>query len=80
MRNAIYKEIRAGGGTAWREKAEQHAENGASFVIRPFNKEAHWTFLSELCDRFDLVPTFNALERAAYFDARPVENAGGIIG
>lgn len=80
MRNAIYKEVRAGSSSAWMEKAAQHAENGASFVIRPFNKEAHWPFLSDLCERFQLVPTFNALQRAAYFDPQPIEDRGGLIG
>ena len=49
--------------------AEEHAANGTSFVVRPFNKQMHWPFLEELRERFQLVATFNALERAAYFDA-----------
>ena len=70
MSNVIYKEVRGGSSSAWQQKAEEHAANGTSFVMRPFNKQLHWPFLDELCERFELVVTFNALQRAAYFDPR----------
>jgi hypothetical protein len=69
MSNVIYKEVRAARSVAWQQKAEEHAANGVSFVVRPFNKELHWPFLEELRERFQLVARFNALERAAYFDS-----------
>jgi hypothetical protein len=69
MSNVIYKEVRAVRSVAWQQKAEEHAANGTSFVVRPFSKELHWPFLKDLCDRFNLVPRFSALDRAAYFDA-----------
>jgi hypothetical protein len=69
MSNVIYKVVSAGRTTAWQEAAEEHAANGTSFVVRPFNKNLHWPFLEDLRERFQLVVTFNALERAAYFDA-----------
>ena len=69
MSNVIYKEVRATASTAWQQHAEEHAANGTSFVVRPFNKQLHWEFLEGLRERFQLVATFNALERAAYFDA-----------
>ena len=69
MSNTIYKEVRGGATSAWQQKAEEFAANGTSFVVRPFNKQVHWPFLSELRERFQLVVTFNALERAAFFDA-----------
>ena len=69
--NVIYKEVRGSASSPWQQKAEEHAANGTSFVLRPFNKQQHWPFLDELRQRFDLVVTFNALERAAYFDAPP---------
>jgi hypothetical protein len=68
--NIIYKEVRGGASSAWQQKAEEHAANGISFVMRPFSKERHWPFLDQLRERFALVVTFKALERAAYFDAR----------
>ncbi len=68
--NVIYKEVRATASTSWQQHAEEHAANGTSFVVRPFNKQMHWPFLEELRERFQLVATFNALERAAYFDVR----------
>jgi len=71
MSNVIYKEVRGGANSAWQQKAEEHAANGTSFVVRPFNKQLHWPFLDELRERFQLVVRFNALERAAYFDAAP---------
>jgi len=73
MSNVNYKEVRAVRSAAWQQKAEEHAGNGTSFVVRPFSKELHWPFLKELCDRFQLVPSFNALERAAYFDVGQVQ-------
>ncbi len=69
MTNVIYKEVRAGAHTAWQEKAEEHAGNGVSFVVRPFSKDLHWPFLNDLRERFQLAVRFNALERAAYFDS-----------
>jgi len=71
MSNVIYKEVRGGANSAWQQKAEEHAANGISFVMRPFDKKLHWPFLDELRQRFQLVVTFNALARAAYFDAPP---------
>jgi len=68
MSNINYKEVRAGVSVAWQQKAEEHAFNGTSFVVRPFHKQRHWPFLEELRDRFHLEVTFNALERAAYFN------------
>ena len=58
-------------GSAWQQKAEEHAANGTSFVVRPFNKQLHWAYLDELRERFQLAVRFNALERAAYFDDPP---------
>ena len=55
MSNVNYKEVRAVRSAAWQQKAEEHAGNGTSFVVRPFSKELHWPFLKELCDRFQLV-------------------------
>ncbi len=69
MSNIIYKEVRAGRTSAWQQNAEDHAANGTSFVVRPFQKQLHWPFLEELRARFQLEVTFNALERSAYFDA-----------
>jgi len=71
MSNVIYKEVRGGATSAWQQKAEEHAANGISFVVRPFNKQVHWAYLDELRERFQLGVRFNALERAAYFDAPP---------
>ncbi len=76
MSNVIYKEVRGSAGVAWQQKAEEHAANGTSFVLRPFNKQLHWPFLSDLRDRFGLVVTFNALQKAAYFDAHSKTEAG----
>ena len=69
MTNIIYKEVRGSANSAWQQKAEEHAANGTSFVVRPFNKQLHWEFLDDLRERFQLAVRFNALERAAYFDA-----------
>jgi hypothetical protein len=69
LSNKNYKEVRGGNAPGWQQKAEEHAANGTSFVVRPFDKQLHWPFLSDLRDRFQLVVTFNALERAAFFDA-----------
>ena len=69
--NVIYKEVRGSASAPWQQKAEEHALNGTSFVLRPFNKAQHWPFLDELRQRFNLEVRFNALERAAYFDAPP---------
>jgi hypothetical protein len=69
MSNVIYKEVRAGSTSAWQQAAEDHAAQGTSFVVRPFRKELHWPFLEELRERFQLQVSFNALQRAAYFDA-----------
>lgn len=71
MSNVNYKEVRAVRGAAWQQKAEEHAVNRTSFVVRPFNKELHWPFLESLRERFRLVATFSALERSAYFDPGP---------
>lgn len=71
MSNVIYKEVRGRAGAAWQQKAEEHAANGTSFVVRPFSKQLHWPFLDDLRERFGLVVTFNALQKAAYFDASP---------
>jgi hypothetical protein len=69
MSNVNYKEVKAGGHN-WQQKAEEHAASGTSFSVRPFNKQMHWPFLEGLCKQFDLVGTFDARARAAYFDAR----------
>lgn len=69
MSNVIYKEVRGTAKAAWQQKAEEHATNGVSFVVRPFNKQLHWPYLEELRERYQLVVRFSALERAAYFDA-----------
>ena len=69
MSNVNYREVKAGG-PGWQQKVEEHAFNGKSFSVRPFNKQSHWPFLEDLCKRFDLVGTFDARERTAYFDAR----------
>lgn len=71
MSNVIYKEVRGRAGIAWQQKAEEHAANGISFVVRPFSKQLHWPFLEQLQERFALVVTFNALQKAAYFDPQP---------
>jgi hypothetical protein len=68
MSNHIYKEVRAGMTVVWQQKAEEHALNGKNFVVRNFNRQHHWAFLEQLRDRFQLAVTFNALERAAYFN------------
>ena len=69
MTNVIYKEVRAGKSTAWQQNAEEHANHGTSFVVRPFSKELHWPFLQDLRERFQLVVTFDALTRSAFFDS-----------
>jgi hypothetical protein len=71
MTNVIYKEVRAGKNTAWQQYAEEYANNGTSFVVRPFSKQLHWPFLEELRERFQLVVTFDALTRSAFFDSNP---------
>ena len=76
MSNVIYKEVRGRAGAAWQQKAEEHAAKGTSFVVRPFSKNLHWPFLDELRERFELVVTFNALQKAAYFDAASKTRAG----
>jgi hypothetical protein len=68
MSNVFYREVKLHG--AWQAKAEEHAANGKSFSVRPFNKQVHWGFLEELCARYDLVSTFDARERTAYFSVR----------
>jgi hypothetical protein len=68
MSNRIYKEVRGGSTIAWQQRAEEHAVNGRSFVVRNFNRQLHWPFLEGLRDRFELAVRFNALEQAAYFD------------
>ena len=68
MSNVHYREVKLHG--AWPKKAEEHAASGRSFSVRPFNKKMHWPFLEELCQRFDLVSTFDARERTAYFRSR----------
>ena len=70
MSNVHYREVKLTG--AWQKKVEEHATNGRSFSVRPFNKQLHWPFLEELCQRYDLVTSFDARERTAYFRARPV--------
>lgn len=65
MSNVHYKEVKLSG--AWQKKAEDHAVNGRNFSVRPFNKQLHWPFLEELCQRYDLTSTFDARERAAFF-------------
>jgi len=66
--NVNYKEVTAGKGDVWQQKAEEHAESGKSFVVRPFNKQLHWFFLETLCKRFDLSARFDARQKAAYFE------------
>ncbi len=70
MSNVNYKEVTSTG--AWQKKAEEHATNGRSFSVRPFNKQEHWPFLEELCQRYDFVSSFDARERTAYFTPRPL--------
>ena len=67
MSNVYYREVRPSG-PAWQKKAEEHAEAGRSFCVRPFNKQLHWAFLSDLCERHHLAPRFDARERTAYFE------------
>ena len=71
MSNAFYREVRAGG-PSWQRKVEEHAANGRNFSVRPFNKELHWVFLEELCQRYRLVPRFDARDRTAFFDPQPM--------
>lgn len=66
MSNVHYKEVRTGG-QSWKKKVEEHAVNGINFSVRPFNKSLHWTFLEDVCQRYELVPRFDARERAVYF-------------
>ena len=70
MSHVHFKEVKLQG--AWQKKVEDHAANGRNFSVRPFNKQLHWTFLEELCQRYDLVSTFDARERTAYFTPRPL--------
>jgi hypothetical protein len=67
MSNIHYKEVRAGG-PSWQKKVEEHAANGTSFCVRPFNKQLHWAFLEDVCKRYGLVPRFDARERIVYFE------------
>jgi hypothetical protein len=71
MSNVYFREVKLQG--AWQKKAEEHAANGKSFSVRPFNKQTHWLFLEELCHRYDLVSTFDARERTAFFRVRSAE-------
>ncbi len=69
MTNVIYKEVRGSSTCPWKQRAEEHAANGTSFVVRPFNKGIHWPFLDAPRERCKLVVRFDALQQAAYFDA-----------
>ena len=69
MNNIHYRQVRVGS-PVWQRKVEEHAANGISFSVRPFNKQIHWPFLEAVCERFDLVGTFDARERTAYFGPR----------
>lgn len=71
MSNVYFREVNPHG--PWQKKAEEHAANGRSFSVRPFSKQAHWTFLEDLCQRYDLVSTFDARERTAFFRVRSAE-------
>jgi hypothetical protein len=71
MSNVYYREVKLHG--SWQKKAEEHAANGRSFLVRPFNKQLHWVFLEELCLRYDFVSSFDARERTASFRPRLAE-------
>jgi hypothetical protein len=68
MSNVHYKEVRAGG-PSWQQRVEEHAASGRNFSVRPFNKALHWVFLEDICQRYGIIPRFDARERTAYFDA-----------
>ena len=70
MSNVHYREVQAGG-PGWQKRVEAHAAEGCPFSVRPFQKQLHWTFLEDVCQRYGLVPRFDARERAAYFVPSP---------
>ena len=70
MSNIIYKCVSGTRMSQWQKMSEEHAANGVSFVVRPFQKQLHWPVLEELCQRYDLVARFSAIEKSAYFDPR----------
>lgn len=67
MSNVYYKELPTGG-PSWQRKVEEQAASGKNFSVRPFNKQLHWAFLEDLCQRYGLVPRFDARAQTAYFD------------
>jgi hypothetical protein len=69
MSNVYYKELRAGG-PSWQKKVEEYAANGKNFSVRPFNKQLHWPFLEDVCQRYRLLPRFDARAQTAYFDSQ----------
>ena len=68
MSNVHYRELKLHPG--WEKRAEDHAANGKSFAVRPFNKQLHWAFLEDLCQRYGFVSSFDARQRTAYFTPR----------
>jgi hypothetical protein len=70
MSNVNYKCVSGSRMGQWQKLAEEHAANGVSFMVRPFNKQVHWAFLQEVCQRYDLVARFNAVDKSAFFDPR----------
>jgi len=66
--NVFFREVKLHG--AWQKKAEEHAASGRSFSVRPFNKETHWTFLKDLCARYNLVSSFDARDKKAFFEVK----------
>jgi hypothetical protein len=69
MSNVHYKTVRTGS-PMWQKRVEEHAANGSNFSVCPFNKQAHWAFLEDVCQRYELTPRFEARERTAYFEPR----------
>ena len=68
--NVIFKTVSGSRTSKWREAAEEHARNGVAFSVRPFHKAEHWEFLEDLCERYDLQPTFRAVDKSASFTPR----------
>ena len=68
--NVIFKTVSGSRTSKWREAAEEHARNGVAFIIRPFHKSEHWEFLEALCERYDMQPTFRAVEKSVSFTPR----------
>jgi hypothetical protein len=66
--NVSFKTINGSRASNWKETAEEHARNGVAFRVRPFFKAEHWVFLEDLCKRYDLQPTFRAVDKSASFE------------